>query len=200
MKKYILIFFLTGSVAAGAATPGELFHQGNEAGRRKDYREAVRLYTASLQGIDSAKRYFVYNNRGLAYRHLKEPGKAMKDLMQALALKPGYAPGYNNIGILYMDRGDFKKALELFNQSLAYSRHYHLAYYNIACVYSLQKKRANAVRYLKKAARSLRVRRIPLQKLHQEMIGDPQLKNLKGYPPFEKFFQEVEKSLKMQQI
>jgi|GEM_PF-2880604 len=200
MKKYTLILILAVSMTAGAATPRELFRQGDEAYRRKDYREAVRLYTASLQRVDPARRYYIHNNRGLAYRRLKEPGKAMKDLMKALALKPGYAPAYNNIGILYLDRGNFQKALELFNQSLTYNRHYHIAYYNIACVYSLQKKRAEAVKYLKKAARSLRARRISLQKLHQEIMGDPQLKNLKGYPPFEKFFREVEKSLKMQRI
>jgi len=200
MKKYIFILLLAVSMAAEAATPGELFRQGNEAGRRKEYREAVRLYTASLKRAAPARRYFIYNNRGLAYRHLKEPGRAMKDLMKSLALKPGYAPVYNNIGILYLDRGDYRRALELFNQSLAYNRHYHIAWYNIACVYSLQKKRGEAVKYLKKAARSLRARRISLQKLHQEIMGDPQLKNLKGYPPFEKFLKEVEKSLRMQRI
>lgn len=185
---------------SASASPRDLYRSAVKAYRAQRYAESVRLYTHALEKAGTGNRYFIYNNRGLAWRHLKKPGRAMKDMLTAIRLNPGYAPAYNNIGILYLDRGEYRRALELFNHSHSRDGDYYVAYYNIACVYSLQKKTAAALRFFQQAVHSYKVQHRSLQGIYREILRDPQLNNLRDYPPFQKYFQHMERKLRLRRI
>ncbi len=200
MKKIILFISVIFFAVSLSANPNELFNRAADAYRNGSYSQAALLYTECLKKIESNRRHFVYNNRGLAYKNLKQPGNAMKDFMSAIRLKPDYAPAYNNIGLLFLDQGDYRKALKLFNRSLEYDGDYFIAYYNIACVYSILKKPAVAVRFLVQAEKSASRRSSYLRRMYQEMISDRQLDNLRKYPPFQKLMKKIERKLRIQRI
>lgn len=60
----------------------------------------------------------IYGNRGVTYRNLNDPQKAIADFNQAVALNPHYAWAYGNRGITYRSLKQYDDALRDFNQAL----------------------------------------------------------------------------------
>ncbi len=80
--------------------------------------EAVRLYTAAL--LSHPDHPDILSDRGVAYLHLNDREKCMRDLNRALELQPDYSYRYasrafarNNFGDLDGAIADYRKAIEL---------------------------------------------------------------------------------------
>ena len=199
MKRFLVICLLFTSVL-GAEDFLTLYRRGHEAMVRKEYKKAVSLFTESLESMKKKYHYIVYNDRGIAYRRLKMPGKAMSDFLKAIRLQPRFSPPYSNMGTLYIDRKEYNEAMELFKQAYEYDPRNFIPLYNIACVHSLEKRKPEAVRYLEKTVNLLVSQGRSLQRLYQMIIADSDFNNIRSYPPFEKLMMKMKKSLKMQQI
>jgi tetratricopeptide (TPR) repeat protein len=73
-----------------------------------------------------------YAERGTAYATLKQPGKAIADLL--LASRLGYTHGtlFMTLGTAYLEQGDFQNALTWLNKAESTSANNPLVYYNRA--------------------------------------------------------------------
>lgn len=81
---------------------------------------------------------FPLMKRGIAFRHLDDNEKSLKDLNQSIELNNQYPIVYENRGYIYLLEGDYNKAVPDFEQALkmdpqsAYSlRNLGLCYYNL---------------------------------------------------------------------
>ena len=59
-----------------------------------------------------------YNNRGIAYRSLGNPARAIEDYRRALALDQTYRDAYNNLGLALSDLGEFAAAVHAYTQAI----------------------------------------------------------------------------------
>ena len=64
-----------------------------------------------------------YNNRGIAYRSLGNPARAIEDYRQALALDRVYRDAYNNLGLALSDLGEFDAAVRAYTQAITIDAH-----------------------------------------------------------------------------
>jgi hypothetical protein len=92
-----------------------------------------------------------YNNRGNAYRDLKQLQKAFADYNQAIRLKPNYVQAYNNRGNIYYDLQKYKLAVNDYNKSISLKPDFRLAYLNRGLAYHKLKSRTLACKDLQKA-------------------------------------------------
>ena len=69
-----------------------------------------------------------YNNRGIAYRNLKDAQRAMADYRQALVLDVDYRDAYNNLGLVLSDQSAFAEAIRCFNRAIDLDPNYWYAY------------------------------------------------------------------------
>jgi hypothetical protein len=70
----------------------ELKRLGNECVQKKQYKEAVELYTAALK--DNPLSHTVFSNRSLAHWKLGNHVSALEDATKCTELEPGFARGY----------------------------------------------------------------------------------------------------------
>jgi stress-induced-phosphoprotein 1 len=66
-----------------------LKNKGNEAFQRKDYVEAVKLFTEAIQ-LDP-KNHVLYSNRSGAYAAQQKYTEALEDAEQTIKIKPDWA-------------------------------------------------------------------------------------------------------------
>ncbi len=76
-----------------------------------------------------------YNNRGNAYRDMKQYALAMQDYNRAVSLNPNLAKTYNNRGNIYFDQGNFQMAVADYDKALALDATYNLAFLNRGLAY-----------------------------------------------------------------
>jgi tetratricopeptide (TPR) repeat protein len=76
-----------------------------------------------------------YNNRGNAYRGMREYAKAMHDYNKAISLAPNLEQTYNNRGNIYYDQRNFQMAVRDYNKALSLNANYPLAYLNRGLAY-----------------------------------------------------------------
>jgi tetratricopeptide (TPR) repeat protein len=76
-----------------------------------------------------------YNNRGNAYREMKQYALAMQDYNKAISLKPNLEKTFNNRGNIYFDQRNFQMAIEDYNKALSLNASYNLAYLNRGLAY-----------------------------------------------------------------
>jgi tetratricopeptide (TPR) repeat protein len=92
-----------------------------------------------------------YNNRGNAYRDLRQYAKAIQDYNRAISLDPKFAKAYNNRGNVYFDQKNFQMAIRNYNQSVSVNPDYKLAYVNRGLAYHQLKQNQLACKDFKKA-------------------------------------------------
>ncbi len=85
------------------------------------------IRSGQWQGKDLAWAYY---NRGLAYLHLGDHARAIKDYDQALRLDPGFAIAYNNRGLAYNNVGEYRRAIEDFDRALRLNPGFAWSYVN----------------------------------------------------------------------
>ncbi len=93
----------------------------------------------------------VYNNRGNAYRDLKQYPKALNDYNKAISLDPSHVKAYNNRGNIYYEQKKYQQALKDYNQCIRLNRNYKFAYINRGLVFYQLKNKSRACQDFKKA-------------------------------------------------
>jgi tetratricopeptide (TPR) repeat protein len=76
-----------------------------------------------------------YNNRGNAYREMKQYALAMQDYNKAISLKPNLEKTFSNRGNIYFDQRNFQMAIRDYNKALSLNASYNLAYLNRGLAY-----------------------------------------------------------------
>ena len=104
------------------------------ADENSNYKNAVKYYTKAIK-INSNYAY-AYNNRGLAYKNLKEYDKAIENYDKALNINPKYAKAYNNRGNAYYYRKKYDKAIIDYDKAIQLNPNYAAAYSNRGNAYS----------------------------------------------------------------
>ena len=92
-----------------------------------------------------------YNNRGNAYRDLRQYSKAIQDYNRAISLNPKFAKAYNNRGNVYFDQKNYQMAIRDYNQSVSLNPDYKLAYMNRGLAYHQLKQNPLACKDFNKA-------------------------------------------------
>lgn len=72
----------------------KIFVQGNTQLAEQNYDEAIELYTKGIKRDSSFAD--IFNNRGIAYFHLKAYEEAIEDYNKAIILKPTYTDAFYN--------------------------------------------------------------------------------------------------------
>ena len=115
---------------------------------------------------------------GAAYLSEGSFEAARRRFLEAIELDDGIPEAFNGVGVTWRMRNDLGRALEWYKKALVVDPDFGDAYYNMACVYSLQRQKALALRYLQIAAMNGYV--------SAEGIGaDPDLAPLRGDPAYE---------------
>ena len=94
-----------------------------------------------------------YNNRGTAYRDMRQYAKAIQDYNRAISLNPKFAKAYNNRGNVYFDQKNYKMAIRDYNQSVSVNPDYKLAYMNRGLAYHQLKQNLLACKDFRKACK-----------------------------------------------
>lgn len=92
-----------------------------------------------------------YNNRGNAYRDLKQYQKALNDYDKAISLNPKFVKAYSNRGNIYYDQKKYQMAIKDYNKTISLNSSYRMAYLNRGLAYHQLKKNNLACTDLKKA-------------------------------------------------
>ena len=116
-------------------------------------------YTNSQQAVSFLQKAIeqdpgfaeAYNNRGNAYRDMKDYIKAMQDYNRAISLAPELAQTYNNRGNIYYDQRNYQMAIRDYNKAISLNAAYDLAYLNRGLAYHRLKKTELACRDFAKA-------------------------------------------------
>ncbi|MFT5365813.1 MAG: O-antigen ligase [Candidatus Latescibacterota bacterium] len=85
-----------------------LYRTGDFQNAQKSYAKALTLHPYSLNA---------YNNLGIVYRRLKEPGKAISAFQNALYLFPNFTEAHFNMGLAYIDQKRWDDAFDAFKQA-----------------------------------------------------------------------------------
>jgi len=109
--------------------------------------------------------------------------------MQATKLDPTRPEATNGIGVTYYARHDYEEALRWYKKALEIDSSFGDAYYNMACIYSLQRKKDLAFRYLHIAALNGFVQ-------PAVMTADPDLNNLRSDKRYKKILDQMVKKAK----
>ena len=107
------------------------FLRGNAYLDYGDFQAAVEDYGRAIKLQPDA---VAHNNRGIAYRNLKDPRRAMADFRQALLMDIDYRDAYNNLGLVLSDECAFEEALRCFNRAIELDPGYWYAYNHRATV------------------------------------------------------------------
>ncbi len=118
--------------------------------------KAVADYDAALAMTDPAptdtQRAEIFNNRGVAYMGMdKHQDDALKDLSEAIELRPDYAEAYANRGRIYVDRESYQEAIADFDKAIELSPGLSQAYGNRGLAYQNLGDDENATRDYTKA-------------------------------------------------
>ena len=92
-----------------------------------------------------------YNNRGNAYRDLRQYAKAIQDYNRAISLNPKFAKAFNNRGNVYFDQKNYQMAIRDYNKSVSVNPNYKLAYMNRGLAYHRLKQNRLACNDFSKA-------------------------------------------------
>ena len=120
-----IIQHLTAQLRAEPDNRRAHFLRGNAYLDNGYYQAAIDDYS---RAIDLQPDAVAYNNRGIAYRNLKDPQRAIADYRQALMLDIDYRDAYNNLGLVLSDQNAFEEAIRCFNRAIDLDPNYWYAY------------------------------------------------------------------------
>jgi tetratricopeptide (TPR) repeat protein len=115
----------------------------NKGYDEKNTEKKIEYYTQAIElnpDYDSA-----YNNRGVAYKKLKEYEKAIADYSKAIELKPDYDSAYNNRGLAYNHLKGYSKAVIDLNKAIELKPDNADAYINRGVAYNNLKEYEKAI-------------------------------------------------------
>ena len=98
------------------------------------WQNSITLFDHTLKVTDY--NWHIYNNRGVANRHLGNYRQAIEDYGRAIEIKPGYEEAYINRGNVYRDLGNYKQAIDNFDRGIEIKPDDAAAYINRGVAYS----------------------------------------------------------------
>jgi uncharacterized caspase-like protein/regulator of sirC expression with transglutaminase-like and TPR domain len=124
----------TASTSTPASESAEkLVQQGLDRVEQGDNQGAIDNFTEGIAlNPDDAE---AYNNRGEAYRNLRQYQEAIADLDRAISLNPDFAAAYNNRANAYLSLQQYQSAIADFNQVISLNPDYANAYNNRGVAY-----------------------------------------------------------------
>lgn len=111
------------------------FGRGMALGRYGQIREGIKDLSVYIHRHPNESR--AYTKRGVRYLWIHKDGKAEKDFIKAIALKPSNAEAHDDLGVIHARRGDYIGALKHFNAAVKYDPTYFKAFHNQAMVYHI---------------------------------------------------------------
>jgi lipoprotein NlpI len=132
MLKLLLLALVLLAPGAASATGADDANAGIAAGKRHEWKEAIRLYTSALDRGDlpPASQATVHNNRGIAYTRIEQGDNALADFAAAITLNPRYENAYVNRGDILHFKGQYEKAIADYNAALEIERDDDVALYD----------------------------------------------------------------------
>ncbi len=115
---------------------------GNKETSIEYYNKAIEL---------NPEHAYAYNNRGNAYRNLKEYEKAIRDYDKAIELNPEDAMAYNNRGVAYGNLKDYEQAISDYDKAIELNPEHATAYNNRGLAYGNLKDYEQAISDYNKA-------------------------------------------------
>jgi tetratricopeptide (TPR) repeat protein len=113
-----------------------LITQGDSALNRRDYNKTISLVTAALQANPERKiASLLYSWRAIAYSHIGQLDKALRDDDAAIELNPKDAIAYYNRAIHYANKRNYKLAIRDCNMAIQLNPKYADAYHNRGACY-----------------------------------------------------------------
>jgi tetratricopeptide (TPR) repeat protein len=123
----------------------EYFKQAYDKQLEGEYREAVELYSKSIEAYPTAEGYTF---RGWAHSFLEEYDRAIADCKLAIELDPDFGNPYNDIGAYLIETDKANEAIPWLEQAIVAKRYEARCYphYNLGRVYESQRnwKKARA--------------------------------------------------------
>lgn len=120
--------------------------------KKAQYTDSQKAITFLQKAIQENPKFAeAYNNRGNAYRDMKEYAKAMQDYNMAISIAPNFEKTYSNRGNIYFDQRNYLMAIRDYNKAISLNASYSLAYLNRGLAYHQLKKDELACRDFVKA-------------------------------------------------
>lgn len=115
----------------------EYFERGYAAQMQGDLKEAILLYSRSLEVYPTAEAYTFL---GWTYSFLGDYDRAIQNCQKAIEVDPDFGNPYNDIGAYLIEKGQVEEAIPYFQKALVAPRYesYCFPHYNLGRVYEMQ--------------------------------------------------------------
>ncbi|HTR67478.1 MAG TPA: tetratricopeptide repeat protein [Terriglobales bacterium] len=115
-------------------TAAQYFQKGYERQQAGEYREAIELYTRSIETFPTAE---AYTFRGWAYSFLHDYERAIAECLKAIKVDPEFGNPYNDIGAYLIEQGQWVEAVPWFKKAMKAARYEARCYpyFNLGRVY-----------------------------------------------------------------
>ncbi len=110
----------------------------------REFQTCVRILPSFSEG---------YEQLGLAWYRMKNPGEAIRNYELALKLSPGKAPTHSNLGMIYFERKEYGKAFELYKRATELDSNFADGFLNLGSMYGMQKQFELAARNFERSVR-----------------------------------------------
>ncbi|HXZ81897.1 MAG TPA: tetratricopeptide repeat protein [Terriglobales bacterium] len=128
----------------------EFFRQAYAHQMQGEYKEAIELYTRSIEAFPTAE---AYTFRGWTYSLLGDYSTAIAECMEAIKLDPEFGNPYNDIGAYMIEQKRLDEALPWLEKATRARRYdaYCFPWYNMGRVYEKKYNWAQAKKCYRRA-------------------------------------------------
>jgi len=128
----------------------ELFAKGLDLHSRKEFYQAIDVYTASIKVFPTPE---AYTYRGWSYSMIGDFDKAIVDCESAIELDPDYGNPYNDIGSYLLAQGRYEESRLWLEKALTIERYElkHYPYFNLGRLYEIKREWFIAIDYYRMA-------------------------------------------------
>jgi tetratricopeptide (TPR) repeat protein len=119
-------------------TAADYFQKAYELQMQGEYRQAIELYTRSIETFATAE---AYTFRGWTYSFLGDYDRAIAECLQAIQVDPEFGNPYNDIGAYLIEQEKWDEAIPWFQKAMLASRYEARCYphFNLGRVYEHQR-------------------------------------------------------------
>lgn len=110
-----------------------------------NYPKAIKMFKTLLESRDYSTPELAHFNLAIIYTETQQTGKAIQELLKAIALEPSFMHSYLHLGILYRDTGQYDKALSIFRRAITIQPDLPQFIYNKAIVHEMQNETEKAL-------------------------------------------------------
>jgi tetratricopeptide (TPR) repeat protein len=121
------------------AAAAEFFQKAYELQMNGDYRQAIQMYTRSIELFPTAE---AYTFRGWTYSFLHDYNRAINECLEAIRVDPEFGNPYNDIGAYLIEQGKWGEAISWFEKAIVAKRYEARCYphFNLGRVYEHERK------------------------------------------------------------